>query len=222
MKENKALLFDLDGTLLDSRETIIEAAYRTADELVPGVIDRAELIRCFGEPMDQFVARLVQAAPVPLDSEVILATYVKHVQQLEQHGAGLFPGVADGLAALRMAGYQMAIVTNKQRELAIRDLQRTGILHLFEQVVTLSDVQAGKPSPEMLHKAMDLLGVESGQAKMIGDSWYDWQAACTANVPCIILDWYEGEGLVWKHIPNVECFRGFDELLECLGTVRIS
>ncbi|WP_400162178.1 HAD family hydrolase [Brevibacillus sp. TJ4] len=189
---NRVLMFDLDGTLVDSRDAVIESVAHTAEHFAPGQFSREELVSRFGESFDDFLMDVALAAG-KLDKSEVLSHYFAHVRaHLEDH-ATLFTGVRDGLEQLKAAGYQLAIVTNKQREFAVATLELAGIAGLFDAVVAVDDVARGKPSAEPLQKALQELDKQPWEAVMIGDSRFDVLASKAAGVPAVVLEWYGRE-----------------------------
>lgn len=193
MNNTRCLLFDLDGTLLDSREPIVDAVYATVQKYQPGMFAREDLLRCFGESFDDFFRRISPELPSGVTREQFFITYLDYMNVYHGKKLKLFPFVCEGLEDLKLLGYQLGIVTNKQRELVLEGLQSVNILNLFDTVVTLDDVTMGKPSPEPIVKAMDFLGVKPDETIMVGDSRYDVLAARAARVKSVILEWYGQE-----------------------------
>lgn len=188
----QALLFDLDGTLLDSRDAVIDAVAYTAEQYAPGHFSREELLARFGESFDDFLAAVAQAAGVP-DKKEVLQKYFAYVREHHDQHVKLFPFVREGLEKLQAAGFELAIVTNKQREFTLVCLELAEIAHLFEVIVTVDDVSRGKPSAEPVQKALRELLKQPDQAMMIGDSRYDVLAAVGAGVQSVVLEWYGKE-----------------------------
>ncbi|MGG4451487.1 HAD family hydrolase [Brevibacillus porteri] len=192
----QALLFDLDGTLLDSRDAVVDAVAFTAEQYAPGHFSREELLARFGESFDDFLATVATAAGVP-DKKEVLQRYFAYVREHHEEHVKLFPFVREGLEKLEAAGFAMAIVTNKQREFTLAGLEMAGIEHLFEAIVTVDDVSRGKPSAEPVQKALVALDKRPEQAMMIGDSRYDVLAAVGAGVQSVVLEWYGQENWLY-------------------------
>ncbi|RAP22587.1 hypothetical protein C2W64_03491 [Brevibacillus laterosporus] len=208
MKNCSSLLFDLDGTLLDSREGVVDAVYHTIEEHCPSLFTRAEITDRFGEALEEFldaveirihehqgqkVARLDQSQPNNLklwDRAAYSKDYFAYMEKNHNRQVHLFPFVREGLEALRKKGFQLAVVTNKQREFALQGLEMGGILHVMDTVITLDDVALGKPSPEPIQKAIADLCATPEKTLMIGDSKYDLLSARAAGVHSVLLEWY--------------------------------
>ncbi|GED30054.1 HAD family hydrolase [Brevibacillus centrosporus] len=213
-----ALLFDLDGTLLDSRDAVIDAVAHTAEKYAPGHFSREELLGRFGESFDDFLAAVAEAAGMP-DKKEVLDDYFAYVRENHEQHVKLFPFVREGLEKLLAAGYELAIVTNKQREFALAGLELAGIDHLFASIVTVDDVSQGKPSAEPVQKALAELGRRPEQAMMIGDSRFDVLAAVGANVQAVVLEWYGPEE--WQHAVPDYRFVDFEAFVGEMLTVKM-
>ena len=211
------LLFDLDGTLLDSRDAVVEAVAYTAEQFAPGQFSREELLARFGESFDDFLLDVAMAAG-RMDKSEVLKHYFAYVRlHLDKH-AKLFNGVLVGLKQLKAAGYQLAVVTNKQREFAMASLELAGIERLFDAVVAVDDVAQGKPSPEPLLKALQELGKQPEEAVMVGDSRFDVLAAKAAGVTAVVLEWYGREE--WTHAEPDYRFPDFQTFAAEMLTVK--
>lgn len=211
----QCLLFDLDGTLLDSRDAVIDAVARTAEHFAPGVFSRDDLLKRFGESLDDFLAA---AAGETYDREAVRKSYAAYVREHHDRHVRLFPCVREGLERLKAAGYRMAVVTNKQREFAVAGLELAGLVEFFEVVVTIDDVSRGKPSAEPVQQALRLLQMRPEQALMIGDSRYDVLAAAGAGVKSAVLEWYGAEE--WTYAAPDLRFANFQTFAEEMLAVR--
>ncbi|MED0738314.1 HAD-IA family hydrolase [Aneurinibacillus thermoaerophilus] len=190
MSHFRYLLFDLDGTLLDSRDPIIDAVYATAEAYVPGLFTREEILARFGESFDDFLDVIDKALGSCYSREQILQYYFKRMDAHHDRTVRLFPGVAEGLQQLKAFGCKLGIVTNKQRDFTMRGLNIAGIFPLFDSIVTLDDVAAGKPSAEPVLRAVAELSADLHETAFIGDSKYDLLAARAAGVAAIFMNWY--------------------------------
>jgi pyrophosphatase PpaX len=174
----QALLFDLDGTLLDSRDAVIDAVARTAELYAPGRFSREDLLARFGESFDDFLEAVAEAGGIP-DKAEVMERYFAYVRGNHDKHVRLFPYVREGLEKLRAAGYQLAIVTNKQREFAVAGLEMAEISSLFDAVVAVDDVERGKPSADPVLLALSQIGTRPEEAR--------------AGVSSVVLEWYGQE-----------------------------
>lgn len=192
------LLFDLDGTLINTNELIIASFLHTLDKYKPGEYTREHVIDFIGPPLiDSF--RKVDAERVDEMIETYRAfNHEKHDELVEE-----YEGVYETVERLRQQGYKLAIVTTKIRKTALMGLKLTGLDQFFDVVIGLDDVTKAKPDPEPLEKALAALGARKETAMMIGDSSYDVQAGKNLGVPTAIVGWsIKGEEKIRSYQPD--------------------
>ena len=180
----QAILFDLDGTLIDTIDLIL-ASMRHATETVLGeALPDHVLMHNVGVPLR------VQMREFDLDrAEELLSCYREHNEIVHDDLVAEYPGVEDGLAALSEAGYRLAIVTSKSKPVAMRGLDAFGLAHYFETVVAYEDTAIHKPEPEPLLEAARRLGVPVAECAYVGDSPHDMNAAIAAGAVPIAALW---------------------------------
>jgi pyrophosphatase PpaX len=167
-KRITTLLFDLDGTLIDTNELIISSFIHTLNHYYPDQYKREDVLPFMGPPLaDTFMK---------IDSERVdemIERYRKY--NLENHDLLVkeFDGVYETIQALHEQGYKMAIVSTKIRDTVIKGLRLTKLDKFFDVVVGLDDVKHAKPDPEPLQKALHQLGSTPDEALMIGDNSHD-------------------------------------------------
>lgn len=180
----KLLIFDMDGTLIDTDEVLFQTwkelflLYKPKDY----VIDR-EFVRGFsGPPVEESIAR---AFPEK-DPKFILNEYRERTKKYYDLYLNIFPGELEVLKKLKEDGYIFAIATSKNREMAIKTLEKYNINQYFSYILTSSDHFKTKPNPEMINFIINNLGINKEEALMIGDTKYDFLAAQNANIKCIL------------------------------------
>ena len=196
----QAVLFDLDGTLLDTAADISLALNRALAEQrltslpearvrvligrgVPGLIERA-------------VARLA-AAGESADAGLLLERFHFHyerIHELDEIQTRVYPGVAAGLAELHALGLSLAVVTNKPKKAAVGLLTRFGLSQWIDVVVGGDSGMHRKPHPQPLLSACEELGVRPAQALMVGDSLTDVLAARAAGLAVVCVPYGYNEG----------------------------
>jgi pyrophosphatase PpaX len=164
----RAVLFDLDGTLLDSAELIIAAFQDTCRHLLGREIARETILRDWARPIRERFHALA-----PEHDETLSEEYLRRYLALHDRRARLFPGVADTLEALRRRGYPMAIVTSKRRATTQAAVDAFHLDRWCSVVVADEDVRRHKPDPEPVRAASEQLGVRPEDALMVGDSPLD-------------------------------------------------
>jgi len=181
-----AVLFDLDGTLVDSIELIVSAAMN-AFASRPGPSPSEEQIRnTIGRPLPTtFGPWLVDDNDLPF----LISKYREF--QLEHHDrlTNAYDGIVDAVAALDAAGCKMGIVTSKVGFMAERALVHTGLAQYMRCIIASDSTTRHKPDPEPVVAALEKLGAEPSHACFVGDSPYDIQAGRAAGVHAIGVTW---------------------------------
>ena len=194
-KPPRAVILDLDGTLIDTAGEIAAAMDRTLDELGLARIPAAEIADMIGRGVPKLVERALARLGVSgLDLGRTIERFEAHYAQTVATTAPLFPGVREGLQRLEEGGYKLAVVTNKPRFFTEQLLQRTGIAAFFAAVVAGDDGVRKKPHGDMLEAACRAMGTETAATLMLGDSDNDIEAARAAGCPvwCVPYGYNEG------------------------------
>jgi pyrophosphatase PpaX len=181
-----ALLFDLDGTLVDSIDLILQSS-RYAFQGFDGYAPTDDEWRAgIGRPLETMFRHY---APHEEEVKRLVARYREY--QLEHHDRLLRPyeGVVELLRDLDRAGHPMALVTSKAGWLAKRALELAGVADLFSVLVGCDSCVNHKPHPEPVERALELLSVEPGQALFVGDSSHDVEAGRAAGVFTVGVTW---------------------------------
>ncbi len=199
-KPLQAVLWDLDGTLLDTAQDIALALNRSFRDLgLPTVA--ADVVRTLigrGSPI--LIERALALNGISVHEatrEALFIRFVFHYETLQEEGestATAYDGAAESLECLRSAGLQLACVTNKQRLLAERSLEHAGLLRHLHLVVGGDSCARRKPAPDPLWHACRELGVAVDATLMVGDSLNDVLAARAAPMPVVCVPYGYNEG----------------------------
>lgn len=187
----RAVVFDLDGTLVDSAPDIAIALNTAMEPLGAKAFDTAAVIKLIGGGAMAAIDRALAAASLEADPDTrqaILARFMVAYTDVSAQGRGLFPGAHDLLGGLNHRGIACGICTNKAEAVAGVALKALAIDHHFKSVVGASERLAKKPDAAMLRHNMLELGVTPEQTVMIGDSPADFGVARAAGVPVILVD----------------------------------
>ena len=179
MKRPDVILLDLDGTLVDATETIVEGILALAAESGLRVPQREEARAFIGRPPLQSWASLGAEDPAAL----VDAFTARVMPRLARDGV-LLPGVGRAVPALRAAGHTLAVATTRMTGSARDSLEHVGLLASISQVSGRDLVPHPKPAPDVLLHALEALGRGPGDALMVGDSTADVEAAHAAGMPC--------------------------------------
>jgi pyrophosphatase PpaX len=182
-----AVLFDFDGTLVDTTEMIHQSMrHATSSVLGREDIPRETLLANVGQPLPRQM-ELIDTE----NADLLLEAYRTHHEQHHDALIEEFPGVEEGLARLRSAGINVAVVTSKRRlsvEMALEIFP--GLRNVVDRFVTLEDTTEHKPHPEPLSRALELLGgIPKERAAYVGDSPFDVEAAKSAHLTSVAVSW---------------------------------
>lgn len=181
-----AVLFDFDGTLIDTTELIYQSLRRATHEVLGAEISRETLMANVGQPLP----RQMEVLDPELAAE-LLASYQHHNDELHEDLIRGFPGVEESLSRLRSAGIKTAVVTSKRRRSVDMALTSCpGLAGVTDGFVTMEDTKEHKPHPAPLLAGLKLLGnVPVEEAAYVGDSPHDVAAARAAGVKSVAVSW---------------------------------
>lgn len=187
MKRN-ALVFDLDGTLVDSIPDLEAALNETLREVGAPALPRAAVRFMVGDGTTALVSRALAASGLP---ETLLADRLARFLVLYEAApvarSRIYPGVVETLAALRRDGRRLAICTNKPQRATLAVLRSLALDGFFAAIIGGDVLSAKKPDPRHLLGAVAALGAATGEAVMIGDNEHDVAAANAAGIPIILV-----------------------------------
>ena len=190
-----AVIFDLDGTLMDTACEIDAALARTFEELGVPVLPTPDVVALIGRGVRSLVERaLAKQSAGGIDLEHAVERFEEHYAALVGTQASLFPGVLDGMRALAAHGRKLAVVTNKPRYFTERLLEKAGVDSMMDAVVAGDDGIRRKPAGDMLQAACGKMGSTPRETLMVGDSDNDVLAARAAGCPvwCVPYGYNEG------------------------------
>ena len=217
--EITALIFDLDGTLIDSAPDIAAAVNTILARAGYSKLAVADIMGFVGDGLAKTLERSLGAAAALPPSPAMLAQfeveYAAHAADLTRP----YPGVAATLAQIRDAGFRMAICTNKGTDLSRFILEALDLAANFEFVVGADRVAEKKPDPCHVLACLGMLGVTPGETAMVGDSANDVIAAHAAGCRAIYVSYGYGDK---TGLPVDASIDRFDMLPETLADFRSS
>lgn len=192
-----AAIVDLDGTMVNTLGDFAEALNRMlADLQLPAIAPQAieNMVGKGSEHLIRSVLAHVGAADVDAIYGQAWQRYEHHYLQLNGQFAEVYPGVLEGLQALRARGLRLACLTNKPLSFAQPLLAQKGLAPLFEQVFGGDSFERKKPDPLPLLKTCEALGTSPARTLMLGDSSNDAQAARSAGCPVVLVSYGYNHG----------------------------
>ena len=209
-----AVLFDLDGTLIDTIELLLSSARHAFDGWHRGTPTEEEWIRGIGTPLvEQLRAYTADDTEVALLLDRYRSYQREHHDRLTRCYADV-PGV---VAALAERQHPLAVVTSKATPIANQSLAFVGLDRYFPVVVGFDDTTRHKPDPEPVHHALRRIGVTAEQAVFVGDSPHDIHAGNAAGVTTIAALWgpFDRETLARAEPDHfIECLADLPGLLD--------
>jgi phosphoglycolate phosphatase len=184
------LIFDLDGTLVDSRADLATAVnlMRAHYTLPPLSLDT--VTRCIGNGVRVLVTRALDGTGIDIDQALTIQRPLYNAHLTDQ--TSLYPGVRDGLERMKSAGHTLAVATNKPIEASIRILDHLGISSLFIAILGGGSVENLKPHPQMVEVIGKKAEIPSHNTWIIGDNHTDLECARRAGASSIFVTYGYG------------------------------
>ena len=177
---NRCIIFDLDGTLINSIEDIALATNRMREHYSLATLPEETVISYIGHGIARLATLAVADAP-HIKPEVATRELLRAYKNDPVVHTTLFPGVADGLRILKTAGFRLATASNKPDELCVPILKKLGVLDLFDAIIGGGRSIAMKPAPDMLLYALKETGSDPALSWMCGDSEPDMTSGHAAG-----------------------------------------
>ena len=213
----RAVLFDLDGTLLHTSPDLAAAASAALAERALPNIAPALVEQFVGKGIDVLVQRCLRHIGQPDEGAVFEAmrdAYMRHYEALNGVYATPYEGAFEGLDAMRAAGYKLGVCTNKTARFTQPLLERCNMAHYFDVVVSGDTTARKKPHPDMIEYAANRWGTRVSEILFIGDSGNDTAAARAAGCPVWVVPYGYNEG---EPVQNLDCDGIVATLLEAAG-----
>jgi len=198
------VLFDLDGTVVDSGGIILASMRHATRTVLEREYSDRELLAAVGGP--GLEAQFRALAPHRVDE--LVQVYRAHNEPLHDTLASC-AGIEEVLATLKGQGRRLGIVTAKRRSTVELAFARLPLAHFFEVVVAGDETERHKPDPEPLLLALERLGAPAGAAAYVGDSPYDVAAARAAGLHAV--------GVTWGRIHDRDALAAADAIVDTAG-----
>lgn len=191
----EAVIVDLDGTMVDTLGDFEAALNFMLGELGLRAVDRGFIEHTVGKGSEHLIRSTL--AHVGGDAGLYddaWARYQRHYLRINGDHSAIYPGVPEGLQALRRRGLKLACLTNKPTAFARPLLQKKGLDSYFEQVFGGDAFERKKPDPLPLFKTCEALGTSPARTLMVGDSSNDARAARAAGCPVVLVSYGYNHG----------------------------
>lgn len=208
----KGILFDNDGTLVDTHDLILASMRYSTRAVLGRVIPDEDLMRKVGQPL---AVQMRDFDSDPAVQSEILRVYREHNHAHHDSAIRAFPGIEGQLRRLKDAGFSLGVVTSKMHALAWRGLEITGLSPYLDCCIGADDCERFKPEAEPILRGAAALGVQPAQCVYVGDAPFDIQAGRAAGCKTIAVLW----GMFSKNelaLESPDCFCAAVENLEDL------
>lgn len=180
----ECVLFDLDGTLIDTIELILESMRYATHTVLGEALPDEVLMHNMGVPL---IRQMTEFSPE--HAELLLTTYREHNHRVHDSMVKEYPGVGAALEYCTTRQLKLGIVTSKSRAVAMRGIDRFSLGRFFDTIVACDDVPIHKPEPYPLLFAAEQLGVDIARCAYVGDSPHDMAASVAAGSVSIAALW---------------------------------
>lgn len=187
-KKYKAVIFDLDGTLLNTLEDLRDSVNYGLQCFNMPEHSLEEIRHFVGNGVEKLVERSVPAGTQAVDREKVFAAFKEHYALHCNDKTGLYPGIAELLKELKERGFLMAIVSNKLQE-GVDALHKQYFAPYLSVAIGARDGIRKKPAPDTVTEALRLLNIPAKEAIYAGDSEVDIATAKNAQMKCITVAW---------------------------------
>lgn len=187
MSSNKinTILFDYDGTIMNTNQVIIESwqyTFRTVEGKERSV---DSIISTFGEPLFKTMAKQLPQITVEEGVKIYRSYMRDHYKDMITP----FPGMVELIGKLKDRKYSLGLVTSRTGDTVYDGLEKYNLISYFDCIVSCDDTDKHKPDPEPLFIAMNKLSADPTESIMLGDSMFDIQCARNAGVKSVLVGW---------------------------------
>ncbi len=177
------IIFDLDGTLVDSSIDIAHAINYALEGTGAKEISVQQTIGLIGEGITRLLEKIIALENISADRDMLLRRFLEHYSAHLVDNTPVYPGVRETLDALD--GCKKAVISNKREDLSMKVLDFMGLSKYFDLVVGSDTTSDRKPSPVPVNFVLSKFGIKPENAVIIGDSTYDIQAGKAAGITTI-------------------------------------
>lgn len=185
MQKIDTVIFDFDGTVMDTNNVILNSWQHTFRTLENREEKPETIIKTFGEPLELTMKNFFPDVPVEESIAIYRSYHYDNFGKL----ISVFPGMKELIRELKDKNYKLGLVTSRLRKTTMQGLEAYGLLPYFEVIVTADDTTKHKPDPEPLNIALEKLGAAPENSVMVGDTMFDILCARHAGVKSVLVSW---------------------------------
>lgn len=212
------LIFDWDGTLIDSTAKIVRCMQQAAERVGVDVLESSTICQIIGLGLPEAIATLYPHANAR-QLEKVREQYVHFFISVDQTPSPFFPGVEETLAVLRDEGHQLAVATGKSRRGLDRVLEQHNMQSFFH-ATRCADETKSKPHPQMLHELLHHFERKPVEALMVGDTHFDMAMAQQAGMARVAVSYGAHHRDQLLPYEPLACLDHFSELLPVVAKVH--
>lgn len=187
MKKINTVMFDFDGTIMDTNDIILNSWNYTFNKLRGHDADKKQMLEHFGEPLELSMKIFFGAEGDTVKEYIDI--YRSYQTDNFVNDIKLFPGVPEMLESLKNAGYTLALVTSRLKHTTMQGVEKFGLDKYFDVVITANDCTKHKPDPQPINITLEKLGKTPEEAVMVGDTVMDLGCAGNAGVTSVLVGW---------------------------------
>lgn len=210
----QAILFDLDGTLVDSAPDIAEAVNRTLAQYGYAQQPFSVIANWIGDGARELLNTALHHAQAKESFDDVFPHFMQNYADTVLLTADIYPHVKDTLARLHRSGVKMAVCSNKPERFINPVLSKNAIAGYFDVLVGGDTLKEKKPSALPLMVAAEQLGVSIEQCLMVGDSATDFNAAQAAGMDCVLVSYGYARGIDVHALNQQQVIDDFSHLLQ--------
>ena len=210
----KALVFDLDGTLIDSKLDLVNSVNATLREMKREALPTDVVASYVGSGAPVLIRRSLGGNPSEEELKRALAFFLVHYEEHKLEHTRLYPGVAETLAELK--SLPMSVLTNKPERISVRILEGLGVAQYFRSIYGGNSFETKKPDPLGAKTILSEFRLGAHETAMVGDSEVDVQTARNAGMPSVIVNFGFGIHDRAAHPADVYIYR-FERLRSYLA-----
>ncbi|WP_419821455.1 pyrophosphatase PpaX [Anoxybacterium hadale] len=185
MAKINTVLFDFDGTIMDTNNVILQSWQHTFRTVEGKERPREEILSTFGEPLYVTMEKKLPQISVEEGAAIYRGFHYDHFTDL----ISLFPGIIELLEELKKRGIKIGLVTSRLRHTTEIGLNKFDMMKYFDSIVTCDDTEKFKPDPEPALVALQQLDAKPEETLMVGDSLYDILCARGAGIRSALVGW---------------------------------